>query len=175
MAHAAAHTPLITHPIQHSVLRCASGDTGPPGKPRTVSDVVVDLGDLAVGAGNAHLRASWRNHTNLFLPFFTCLNDSAMKLKDASKATTAELKQQQKGSTIAKQRAAALSNDLATEYDTNVKAKDARQQQEQPQQASQLGQEQQAGSLSMQPDPLLLVALHVSYCFSACWLMPPLL
>jgi hypothetical protein len=85
-----------------------------------------------------------------------------MKLKDASKAGTATQKLQQKGSTIIKQQPAAISNDVIDKHDTNNKAKGAKLLQEQPQQANQLGREQQAGSLGMQPDPLLLVALHVS-------------
>jgi hypothetical protein len=85
-----------------------------------------------------------------------------MKLKDASKASTAKQKQQQKGSALIKQQAAALSNDVSNIHDTSTTAKEARRQQEQPHQASQLGQEHQAGSPAMQPDPLLLVALHVS-------------
>jgi hypothetical protein len=90
-----------------------------------------------------------------------------MKLKDASKATTAKQKQQQqqKGSSVLKQQAAALGNDVFNIHDTNIKAKEVRRQQEQPHQASQLGQELQAGSPTMQPDPLLLVALHVSINF----------
>jgi hypothetical protein len=97
------------------------------------------------------------------------LNEVTMKLKDASKVTTAKQKQQQKGSATIKQQAAALSNDVINIHDTNTKAKEARRQQEQPHQASQLGQEHQAGSPTMQPDPLLLVALHVSIVFGKLW------
>uniref|UniRef100_A0A383V9C8 F-box domain-containing protein n=1 Tax=Tetradesmus obliquus TaxID=3088 RepID=A0A383V9C8_TETOB len=85
-----------------------------------------------------------------------------MKLKDASKAINAK-QQQHKGSNIKAQEVAASSNDVANKQDTNIKAKTGRLQQEQPQRGSQqLGQEQQLGTIGMQPDPLLLVALHAS-------------
>lgn len=97
-----------------------------------------------------------------------------MKLKDASKAINAK-QQQHKGSNIKAQEVAASSNDVANKQDTNIKAKTGRLQQEQPQRGSQqLGQEQQLGTIGMQPDPLLLVALHVSVgagpvlCFGLC-------
>jgi hypothetical protein len=90
-----------------------------------------------------------------------------MKMKDASKASTAKQKLQQKGSTIIKQQPAVISNDLVNRNDTNNKSTEARMLQEQPHQANQPGREQQAGSLGMQPDPLLLVALHVGCMFGA--------